>query len=249
LNTQDIQACAEALVSARRGGGFIEALPVEPSSIAEAHAVQDRTAALLGEPVGAYKVNVTTERGVVRGLIYERTVRSSPAVVSKKDAPHLGVEGEIAFRFTRDFPARAADYTYDEVAAGVAAAAALEIVSARYPSATGHPFLVSLADCLVNGGLVVGDAVADWPRLDFAQIGVTFELNGEVVHQGQGGHPAGDPLIFGVALVNEMREAGGVKAGQVVTTGSLTGVRFLKPGDSCAVRFAGLGEARVTFTD
>jgi 2-keto-4-pentenoate hydratase/2-oxohepta-3-ene-1,7-dioic acid hydratase in catechol pathway len=32
-----------------------------------------------------------------------------------------------------------------------------------------------------------------------------------------------------------------------VTCGTFTGLRFLKPGDSCTARFAGLGEATVTF--
>ena len=51
-----------------------------------------------------------------------------------------------------------------------------------------------------------------------------------------------------VALVNLMREQNGVRAGQFVTCGSWTGLRFLKPGDTCGVRFEGLGEAEVTFT-
>jgi 2-keto-4-pentenoate hydratase len=51
-----------------------------------------------------------------------------------------------------------------------------------------------------------------------------------------------------VALVNLMRDQGGFTAGQFVTCGSCTGLRFLKPGDTCRVEFDGLGGAEVTFT-
>jgi 2-keto-4-pentenoate hydratase len=44
-----------------------------------------------------------------------------------------------------------------------------------------------------------------------------------------------------------MREQNGVRAGQFVTCGSWTGLRFLKPGDVCGVMFDGLGAAEVTF--
>ena len=63
-----------------------------------------------------------------------------------------------------------------------------------------------------------------------------------------GGHATGDPLGVAVVLVNMMREQGGVRAGQFVTCGSYTGLRYLKPGDVCGVRFEELGAAEVTFT-
>jgi 2-keto-4-pentenoate hydratase len=62
-----------------------------------------------------------------------------------------------------------------------------------------------------------------------------------------GGHPTGDPLGVAVVLANIWRENGGVRAGQIVTCGSCTGLKYLKPGDVCSVRFEGLGAAEVTF--
>ncbi len=60
-------------------------------------------------------------------------------------------------------------------------------------------------------------------------------------------HPTGDPLETAVALVNMFRSGAGVRAGQLVTCGSYTGMRFLKPGDTCTARFEGLGAAEVMF--
>ena len=76
---------------------------------------------------------------------------------------------------------------------------------------------------------------------------MTLVVNGETVLDQTGGHATGDPLGVAVALVNMLRDQGGVRAGQWVTCGSYTGLRYLKPGDVCVVRFEGLGQAEVTF--
>jgi len=39
-----------------------------------------------------------------------------------------------------------------------------------------------------------------------------------------------------------------VRAGQFVTCGTYTGLRYLKPGDVCRIAFEGLGAAEVMFT-
>jgi 2-keto-4-pentenoate hydratase len=79
------------------------------------------------------------------------------------------------------------------------------------------------------------------------RLRVELVVNDKVVLERQGGHPTDDPLGVAVALVNMMREAGGVRAGQMVTTGSWTGLRFLEPGDRCVVRFETIGAAEVCF--
>jgi 2-keto-4-pentenoate hydratase len=247
MTEQDIAACVEALVQARRNGGWIEALPAAPSSTAEAHMIQDRVAAALGEAVGAFKINAPPGQEPERGLIYARMIRPSPARIAPAEAPHLGVEAEIAFRFIRDLPARDKPYQRGEVVEAMAALPAIEVVSSRLRDPLARPPLEKLADNLINGALVPGTETREWSGLDLARLEVTLEVNGDTVVKQQGGHAAGDPAGFAVALVNAMRNAGGVKAGQIVTTGSWTGLRFLKPGDRCSVRFEGLGEAEVAF--
>jgi len=86
-----------------------------------------------------------------------------------------------------------------------------------------------------------------WRRLDLCALKVSLSVNGTVELDQQGSHPTGDPLAVAVALVNMMRASGGVTAGQFVTTGSCTGVRYLQPGDRCTISFEGLGSAEVTF--
>jgi 2-keto-4-pentenoate hydratase len=157
------------------------------------------------------------------------------------------VEGEIAFRFTRDLPARDLAYTREDVAKAVAALPAIEVVSGRLRDPRARPALEQLADSMAFGAFVPGAEMPDWSHLDLPRLRVALLVNGEPVLQRQGGHPIDDPLAVALALVNMLRESHGVKSGQMVTTGSWTGLRFLKPGDRCAVQFENLGAAEVAF--
>jgi len=247
MTNQEIAACVEALVEARRRGSWIEALPATPSSVAEAHLIQDRVAAELGEAIAGFKINAMPGDEPTRGLIYARMIRPSPAKIAPAETPHLGVEAEIAFRFTRDLPAREEPYRREEAVEAMVALPAIEVVSSRFRDPRARPPLEQLADNLINGALVPGEETRDWARLELARLRMTLEVNGETVVAQQGGHAGGDPAGFALALVNAMRDSGGVKAGQVVTTGSWTGLRFLKPGDRCSIRFEALGGAEVVF--
>jgi 2-keto-4-pentenoate hydratase len=247
MTEAELATAAEVLAHARRSGTRIEGLAVTPASISEAHAIQDRVAALVGEPIGAFKASTPPGGEPTRGLIEARMIRPSPARMAVAEVPHCGVEGEVAFRFTRDLAARAAPYTRDEVAAAVAVLPVIEVVSSRFRDPLARPKLEQLADCGINGGLVIGPEIADWTHLDLPKLHMTFIVNGETRLASEGGHPTDDPLAGAVTLANLQRTAAGVTAGQIVTTGSWTGLPFLKPGDHCIVRFEGLGEAEVVF--
>jgi 2-keto-4-pentenoate hydratase len=250
MDTQQIADAAALLVKARRGGPLLADLPgdVRPAGVADAHAIQDAVTAALGKPVGAFKAMAPANAEATRGVIYADTICSSPARMPAAEVPQCGVEGEVAFVFRRDLPARAAPYTRDEVAAAVDACAAIEVVTSRYANSDAVSNLEKLADCISNGAFVHAAPPADWRALELGKLKVTLTVNGAPVLEQVGGHPTGDPLGVAVVLVNMWRDKGGVRAGQFVTCGSCTGLRYLKPGDVCGVRFEGLGAAEVTFT-
>lgn len=249
MDTQQIADAADLLVKARRGGALPADLPADlrPGSVTDAHAIQDAVTAALGKAVGAFKANAPANAEPTRGVIYADTVHASPARIAAAKVPQCGVEGEVAFVFARDLPARAAPYSRDEVAAVVDACAAIEVVTSRFRNSDTVTNLEKLADCISNGAFVHGAAVSDWRGLELGKLKVTLTVNGAAVLEQVGGHPTGDPLGVAVVLVNMMREQGGVRAGQFVTCGSYTGLRYLKPGDVCGVSFEGLGAAEVTF--
>lgn len=244
-----IEKAAAALVEARRTMVPTVGLPAgtSPETVADAHAMQDATTALLGTSVAAYKAMAPANGEATRGLIYAGTVLPSPASIPAARVPQCGVEGEVAFLFREDLPTRAQPYTREEVSAAVDPFAAIEVVHSRFPVDAKVSMLEKLADSISNGALVCGEPEPGWRTLDLGKLRVVLEVNGDPVLSQTGGHPTGDPLGVAVALVNMMREGPGVGTGQVVTCGSCTGLRYLKPGDVCIARFEGLGEARVVF--
>jgi 2-keto-4-pentenoate hydratase len=248
--TEDEMAAAVAILADQhRNGSLIEALNVTPSSVAQAHAIQDRVAAALGEEAGGYKANAPPGEPPVRGLIATHRIFASPARLAASAFSLKGVEGEIAFRFLHSLPARDTDYSRAEVVQAMVALPAIEVVSGRFKEPQDRPPLEQLADCLLNGALVLGPELAHWKQLNIANLRVRAWTNGEPVWQHVGGHPIGDPVGVAVALVNLLRQKNGVKAGQVVTTGSCTKIRYLQPGDRFEVEFEGLGSAETLFVD
>jgi 2-keto-4-pentenoate hydratase len=250
MDQAHIAEAAALLVAARRGGSRIPLPPPasRPTSVAEAHAIQDAVTATLGAAVGAFKANAPAGAEPTRGVIYAPSVHSSPSRIPAFLVPQCGVEGEVAFIFRADLPPRSTPYTREEVAAVVDACPAIEVVTSRYADPDAASALDKLADGINNGAFVHGAPIRHWQGLELGKLEVTLTVNGTPVLQQIGGHPTGDPLGIAVALVEMMRGGPGVRAGQFVTCGSCTGLRYLKPGDVCGVQFEGLGAAEVTFS-
>jgi 2-keto-4-pentenoate hydratase len=249
MNSIRIQKAAALLVNARRSMVPLPGLPddLKPTTIDEGHAMQDAVSRSLGKLIGGFKAMSPPGHQPNRGIIYADTIFPSPCDFPAAKVPQCGVEGEVAFVFRQNLPNRAVPYSRNEVAAVVDAMAAIEVVHSRYSIEGPLSNLEKLADSIMNGGLVCGAPNPNWRSLDLGSIKVAMTVNGKAVRKRLPGHPLGDPLGVAVALANLWREKGGVRAGQVVTCGSYTGLDYLKPGDTCAVTFEGLGSATVTF--
>ncbi|MDO8278172.1 MAG: hypothetical protein Q7T63_08605 [Burkholderiaceae bacterium] len=223
------------------------AAELSPSSADSAHAIQDATVAALGSGVGGWKANLVNG-AVTRAPLLAASVRASPARLPVTgEAPH-GVEAEIAFRFDRDLPAREAAYSREEIIAAVTAVVVIEVLDTRFmPQAKVTP-LDKMADLMSNYALVVGSTPADWRAHDLSKLAVELLVDGEVLTHRVGSHPAVDPLLPAIGLVNVLRSAGGVKAGQIITTGSCTGLHHAQAGQTVIARFESFGEASMVLT-
>ncbi len=249
MDQGSIEHAARLLAAARRSLRPLGALPeaCRPRTVDDVHAIQAATVAVLGERVAGWKVSAPIDGKLVRGVILASVVFASPARVEAARARMLGVEAEIAFRFECGLPARAQEYSYEEVAAAVTAFPAIEIVDTRFADYAATPLLDRSADCVSNGGFVHGAPQAAWRERDLENIEVVLSIAGAEIVRRRGGHAAGDPLLPAVALVNDLRAGDGVEAGQFMTTGTYTGLNFAKPGQPVTAAFAGMGSAEVRF--
>lgn len=160
-----------------------------------------------------------------------------------------GVEAEIAVRLGAGLPAQDAPYTEAQVLAAVSSAhPAIEVLQSRFADPDAVDRLSNLADSMSHGGLVVGPPFTGWPGLDLSSERVRLLVDDAEVKSGIG-NPAGDMLRLLTWLANEgARWAGGLQAGQVVTTGSWTGKDLVPPRARVRIVFDHAGEAEVGFT-
>ncbi len=240
---------ARLLLSARRDPSQpIQALPeaMAPKTQEQAVLIQREIMAVLG-PIGGWKVGSPSPDGPCNCSPMPLSgIRASGSKVD--NAPMRGVEAEIAVLLAHGLPAREASYTRDDVLAAVAGAhPAIEVLQSRFADPDRVNPLSNLADSLAHGAFVHGPAAPGWRDVDLAREEVVLLVNGAEVKRRQG-NPAGDMLRLLVWLANEgARWAGGLEAGQWITTGSWTGKDFVPPGARVEARFAQMGSAVVTF--
>ena len=124
--------------------------------------------------------------------------------------------------------------------------AAIEIVDTRFSRWNAVDRLSQIADQANHGALIIGGGRTDWAVIDPPLQPVTLILDGTPVVVAIGGNSAGEPLRMLEWLANTgARSPGGIRAGDVVTTGSCTGTVFVTVGQHIVAEFAGLGSAEV----
>ena len=267
MNDHELDAATRALAAARRDARALARWPGDspPRDLDEAYRLQAAVIRALGA-VGGWKVAAVTAAqrsalGVDRPIgaaipaRYVHDARSAPARLRVADFIAPKLECEIAFELGSDLPARAGrPYSRDEVRRAIARLrVAVEIVDWRVPRGLGA--CAELADGFNNGALVAGAAHADWDATDFAQLAIVLvrEHGGRREEVARGSAAAildGDPFATVVMLADAPPDASrGLRAGDIVTTGSCTGAPSLPgPGAYCA-DFAQLGRAEFVFAD
>jgi 2-keto-4-pentenoate hydratase len=250
---------ANLLWQARQSSGVIQPDDVvHPKTLHEAYAIQREIAALSGQPSRGFKVGSTSVEAQRllgtdqpgSGLLLGPYVYDSPARFGIVSAHTPSVEGEFAFRLGRDLPPRASPYAMDEVAGAVdAVAGAIEVVGTRFAGGlAGKGRLLITADCSANIAVVAGAWRYDWRSFDLKAHAVTMTINGAVRGTGTGERALGHPLNVLLWLANQQSAEGrGLKAGEIVATGTCTGLDPVHPGDRVAADFGNLGAVEIVF--
>ena len=243
-------AAAQALCRARRDGRRVPSMLLQPRSREEAYAIQDATLAAIGS-IGGWKVGAAGpgQEPICAPLPTEGLVPD--AAVLQGSAWHLrGAEAGVAFRLGSDLPPRARPYARNELALAIASVLpAIEIAETRLADWLDADPAALLADLLCHGALVLGEPEPFDPAwFDLKQVEVVMRFDDQVVAHTVGEHTHPDVGGLLVWLANHCAARGaGLKAGQVVSTGSCTGMLFASQGTAVRVEVAGLAPLSVFF--
>ena len=246
-----MNAAAELLLAARENGRRLVALPddARPRTVADAYAIQDAVASKLGV-IGGWKVGAKSASAEPTcAPLPAPLILLSPQRFAAGRFADNGVEAELAFTLSHDLPPRPQPYCVADVAEAVATMhPAIEIVNSRFVDLRAMDVLSLLADFQSNGALVVGNGVALPHAFESSTQQVTLDIDGVRVVESRASNPAGDVLRLLAWLANHaVVRNGGLRRGDVVTTGSWTGMRFVAPGTRVEAVFAGIGGVEIGF--
>ncbi len=250
---------ANLLIRARRTASQIRGLPprLVPATPADGYAINALVASGLGWAPLGWKVAGTNAQ-MMRRLrvvepIYGRSFTqfevASPATLAHGRLLDPIVECEFFFRLGSDLPPRSTLYTNDEIAAAVANVhAGIEIAECRFPLDELPPISAILADGAANGHYVVGPEIPDWRRRDLTTMSIRLEVDGKTRREGNGAEVMGDPIRVVTWLANTRSKWGdGLKAGELISSGTCTGMLLARAGEEMEAHFGDLTPVRVAF--
>ncbi len=254
---------AEFLLNLRETQMTVETLPegFRPNSPTDAHAVQSILVdALMQQGAGelaGYKVATTSKTaqemlnvsGPFSGHMLSKLVHDSGVALKRSDYTDPIAEPEFAFRMTADVPLTDTPYTPESIAPFLGdLMPAIEIVDHRYNSLGTAGGNCILADNAIFGCVVLGEPVSDWRDADLATQPVVFSINDEPFADGTGANALGHPLNVMAWLANDLASRGKrLLAGQVVITGTVTGVYRANAGDLIVGDFGRFGTVSLNF--
>ncbi len=228
--------------------------PDEATAYRIAHKVADR----LGWEIGGWKIAANKPdmqrrlrtSAPIYGRVFSQFIHESPTSFDTARLSHPIAECEYVVRLAASLPPRDAPYSREEVEAAVASIhPGVEVAECRFVHDEHFPPLPAiLADGSGSGSLVLGPAIEDWRNRDIAFQPVILSVDGVEKRRGTAGDAVDHPLVPLTWLANTLSRTGvGLNAGDVISTGTCTGMQLARPGEEHRADFSPFGEIRITF--
>ncbi|MBE0627253.1 MAG: fumarylacetoacetate hydrolase family protein [Burkholderiales bacterium] len=260
MNEHDIHAAAAMLLQHWRHSTRLAELPAHcrPETRAEGYAIQSELAKLSGQNVVGWKIAATSKAGQrhirvdgpIAGCLLAARAREGGARIELAGSNMKVAEAEFAFRMGGDLPRRAQSYSVAEVMSAVATLhPAIEVPDSRYLDFTRVGAAQLIADLACACWFVIGAQTrVDWRAIDLAIHRVSAYRNGALAGQGSGANVLGDPRAALAWIANELCTYGeGLRAGDVVITGTCLTPVPVAAGDSVRMDFGEFGGLEIGF--
>lgn len=254
--TTETSQIARSFVAARQEAKALPDFPGKPpGDLATGYRVQDEAIALWPDDVVGWKIGrvpapLVAALGAdrVSGPIFSKLVWRAAAGEEVSfpvyEDGFAAVEAEYVFRIGADAPAGKTEWTRQEAEALIGAMH-VGVETAGSPLATINDLgsTVVVSDFGNNHGLILGPEVPNWrAKLDAGMQAETF-IEGERVGAGGADSKEDGPLDALAFLAGHLAKRGKpLKAGQLISTGAVTGVHDIRIGQRSRVSFNGSGD-------
>ena len=257
----DAERIARAFVEARRQGTSLREYPgTRPLALADAYAVQDSALRIWNRPIGGWKVGRINAPDDARlgadrlaGPIFADLIVQAgeePMRMPVFEDGFAAAEAEFMLRLASPregaplprTDAETRDWI-DQIRIGI------EIASSPYPQINADGPCTTVSDHGNNMGAILGPEVprARWHSLD--EVQVTLAIGGEVVGTGRTSAMLDGPFGAVRFLLANLRDRGiAPSAGWWISTGAITGVHPVAPGDKARASFGELGIVGASIT-
>lgn len=253
------QQIAEAFTTARAAGRAIAAYPgTPPATLAEAYAIQAAAIARWPDAVKGWKVarvnpafaaQFPEERliGPAFAANVHPVADGGTATCPVFEGGFAAVEAEVVIVVAEDQPAGKADWTAETVAPFVKSMhIGVEVASSPLATLNDVGPGAVISDFGNNWGVVVGAEIAHWRELE--TIDVETFIDGQSVGTGKVAIKPGPLGALAFTLNKRAQQGHTLKAGDVISTGMITGVHDIRIGQQSRHVFAGAGEISVRIT-
>jgi len=261
MTQEKINKYGEELYASLKSCEPIEALTTRESDITieDAYAIQDVLikkriekdgSRIIGKKIGVTAKTVMNLLGVDRPdfgyLLSDMIYNDGDAIDVTSNMIQPKAEGEIAFVLKDDLQGPGVTAS-DVIKATKFVMPCFEIVDSRVKD-----WKIKIQDTVADnascGYIVFGGQAVAIQDVDLVTCGMTLEKNGEIIQTGAGAATLGSPVNAVVWLANTLGELGvGLKAGEVILSGALSGMVPIEAGDSMSINIGGIGAASVRF--
>ncbi len=245
-------ATAASFVAARLAAKPIDAYPgPQPATLDEGYAIQKAAIAMWPDEIAGWKVGRIIGEAEQRfqcdrlsGPIFRR------AILSKKTAPtqfpifvggFAAVEAEFIFVISKDAPADKTSWTRAEAKSMIGAVLiGVEIAGSPFAGINDLGPAVTISDFGNNGGLIIGPEFPNWRDFDFENWKCETYIDGKLAGANDAAAIPGGPVESLRFLLENCAQRGmPAKEGWMISTGAVTGVHQIEPGQSARLVFVG----------
>lgn len=226
-------------------------------SIEDAYHIQQRMLArrieqgahVVGKKIGVTSAAVMNMLNVHQpdfGYLLDTMIHNDGTAIPMSCLIQPKAEGEIAFILKHDLIGPGIGHA-DVLRATECVMPCFEIVDSRI-----RDWNIKIQDTVADnascGAFVLGDHAVDPRKVDLATCGMVLEKNGQIVGTGAGAAALGSPVNAVVWLANTLGHLGiGLKAGEVILSGSLAAMFPVAAGDNLRITIGGVGGCSVRF--